>query len=664
MVFFVLLLGGCLLIGLLSGNKSPSGEDVSSPPKDPSPPPSPRDTSASSDKVLPVEDVNKINLIQVIPSSCYLTPSEERIFKVTATNKMGAEVNPGLIQWQATGGSIDSQGKLTVDPRSKGTFKVTAISHVDNLTCLVNYTVLPKLTNIEIITTKEIVIPGQEVSLELRCTDQAQAGINIEEQPIWSTTNGEISSKRKLVVDLPNRIVYVTAKIIGLEAKTMIRVGARPQKVVDPIYPINIPSPTATPTATPTPAVNTIPTVTPTQDNISIPIVYNHYPEDELSTNEPEQIKESSRLVALEIDAPELFFLKPSQERVFTALGIDQFGEYIDPGKILWRATGGKIDSQGKLIVENDAKGSFRVTAISINGKISQNRLRQNLLLIKISFKIFSWVLSHKKVIKDTASYFIQEFCDSEVLVNEILPEIDTDTINGLLTVLVFDDIKDWVIESGINIIISYLDKFIALCFKPDCTSLIYSVDYVVLPELQKLIIHPSNIQIEPGTTVDFQLLGVDQKGDKIDINRKVKWKANGGSIDRKGKLTVNSKSQGIYEVRAIVGNSLNVSANYTVLLRSSKSTDSSQLLNLEPKQQDEKLEPSLSANVGEIYLVDPESFSTSNQSTSPDLKQQDPESKAFWRTTNGTIYSAEVGSLPTFILYLPSRQVPDQNSN
>ena len=382
-IFFVLLLGGCLLISLLSGDKSQSGKDVSSPPKDPSPPPPQKDTSPSIDKVLAVEDLNKINLIQIIPSSCYLSTREERIFKVKATNKMGAEINPGLIQWQATGGAIDSQGKLIVDPRSKGTFKVTAISRVDNLTCSANYTVLPKLTNIEIITTKETVIPGQEVYLELRGTDQTHTEINIEGQPIWSTTTGKISSKRKLVVDLPNRIVYITAKISGLEAKTTIRVGERPQKVVDPIYPIDIPNPS--------------PKTTPTQDKISIPIVYDHYPEDELSTNEPEQIKESSRLVALEIDAPELLFLKPSQERVFSVHGIDQFGEYIDPGNILWRATGGKIDSQGKLIVENNAKGSFRVTAISSNTKISHHRLRQNLLLIKISLKIFSWVLSHKK---------------------------------------------------------------------------------------------------------------------------------------------------------------------------------------------------------------------------------------------------------------------------
>lgn len=427
--------------------------------------------------------IDEADEIEIIPEFCYLIPSEEKIFEVKATNTMGEDVALRLIQWQALGGAIDSQGKLIVDPRSKGTFHITATSRTNLLTCSASYTVLPKLTSIEIITTKEIVIPGQEVYLELRGTDQTGAEINIQGQPIWSTTSGEIISKSKLVVDLPNQIVYIMAEIGGLEAKTTIRVGERPHQVVNPIYPIDIPN--SSPKITPTPTINLTPTITSTQDKISIPIVSDHYSKDELSTNEPEQIKESSRLVALEIDAPDLIFLKPSQEQVFSAHGIDQFGEHIDPGKILWRATGGAIDSQGKLIVENDAKGSFQVTAISSNAKVSQNRLRQNLLLIKISLKIFSWVLSHKKFLKDTASYFIQEFCDSEMLVNEIFPEIDTSKIDGLLTVLVLDDIKDWVIEAVVNIIIDYLDKFISICFVEDFDPLVCYKSYIVLPEVE-----------------------------------------------------------------------------------------------------------------------------------------------------------------------------------
>jgi hypothetical protein len=162
-----------------------------------------------SKNTSPSEGIDEADELEIIPEFCYLTPSEEKIFEVKATNTMGEDVSPKQIHWQALGGVIDSQGKLIVDPQSKGTFLVTATSRADRLTCSTNYTVLPKLTSIEIITTKEIVIPGQDVYLELRGTDQAGAEINIEGQPIWSTTSGEIISKRKLVVDLPNRIVYI-----------------------------------------------------------------------------------------------------------------------------------------------------------------------------------------------------------------------------------------------------------------------------------------------------------------------------------------------------------------------------------------------------------------------------------------------------------------------
>jgi energy-coupling factor transporter transmembrane protein EcfT len=228
------------------------------------------------------------------------------------------------------------------------------------------------------------------------------------------------------------------------------------------------------------------------ENNLSLIYDSGNYEDDDLCLKQEyiitfpaTKIVEPSRLVALEIDAPDLIFLKPNQEQLFTVHGIDQFGKHIDPGNILWRATGGTIDSQGRLIVENDIKGSFRVTAISSNAKISQHRLRQNLLLIRTSLKIFSWVLSHKRFVKDAASYFIQDFCDSEVFVNQILPDIDTSNIDGLLTILVFDDIKDWVIEAIVNVVIDCLDKFISLCFVEDFNPLVCSISYVVLPELK-----------------------------------------------------------------------------------------------------------------------------------------------------------------------------------
>jgi hypothetical protein len=274
--------------------------------------------------------------------------------------------------------------------------------------------------------------------------------------------------------------------------------------------------------------------------------------------------------------------------------------------------------------------------------------------------------------------------------VDEIFPSIDTSNIDGILTVLILDNVKELIIDAAINKVINYLEKFIALCFEEEHIPLICSVDYVVLPKLQRLIIQSFDLNIKPRESLNFQLIGIDQQGDKIESEQKVNWKATGGSIDRKGKLTVNSKSQGVYKVRAIVGNSLNVSANYNVLPKSSDLTTllrlanpdlkqqetesksswsatggeiysaevenistSPQLINPDLKQQETESKSSWSATGGEIYSAEVENISTSPQLINPGLKQQDTESKAFWSAKGGKIYSAEIGSLPTFIFYI-----------
>jgi hypothetical protein len=48
----------------------------------------------------------------------------------------------------------------------------------------------------------------------------------------------------------------------------------------------------------------------------------------------------------------------------FTAVGLDQYGNRIDTGKISWETTGGKIDQNGNFTADHNAKGTFKVTAM------------------------------------------------------------------------------------------------------------------------------------------------------------------------------------------------------------------------------------------------------------------------------------------------------------
>jgi energy-coupling factor transporter transmembrane protein EcfT len=322
----------------------------------------------------------------------------------------------------------------------------------------------------------------------------------------------------------------------------------------------------------------------------NLPQIYDsdNYEDDELCLKQEyiitfpvTKIVEPSRLVALEIDVPDLIILKNGQERVFTVFGIDQLGVHIDPGQILWSATGGKIDSQGKLIVNAEAKGHFKIVATSYHAKISRYNSLKTILMIKISLKIFSFILSKKRFIKDVISYFIQEFCSSKIEINDnLLPESEWD-ITEILSVLIFDNIKDWVIEAVVNIIIDYLDKFISLCFVDDFDPLVCYKTYIVLPELKsqeslKVIETVANSfgtlsnndilaelrririvsyhkRMNSGNAIRFKLLGVDQNGKRILIKAPIVWETTDGQISSTGRLILNNLND-IIQVTATVG--------------------------------------------------------------------------------------------------------------
>lgn len=295
---------------------------------------------------------------------------------------------------------------------------------------------------------------------------------------------------------------------------------------------------------------------------------------------------ETKSLYRLEVSSSSFFFLAPNQGEIFKIKGFNKLGNEIDPGLINWQAEGGDINNAGKLIVASTAKGIFKVTATSVANNLScsvtytvmpkltsikitplhQHNLFRKLLVIKISFTIFSWIISQKKFIKDIASYCVQELFSLEIAANEDLFSVSENNAVDSLNILISDSIKDWVIEAVVNIIIDYLDKFISLCFNEDFDPLVCSKSYIVLPELKKLVICPANIDVRPRDTIDFQLIGLDQKGLEIKIERKVSWKATGGQISDSGRLIVYPNSQGSFIVRATIGNRLDTSIKYNVL--------------------------------------------------------------------------------------------------
>lgn len=547
-----------------------------------------RKTSKFSDTDKISDETKNLYRLEISYSSLLLTPNQGEIFKIKGFNKLGNKIDPGLINWQAEGGDINNAGKLIVASTAKGIFKVTATSVANNLSCSVIYEVIPKLTSIKITPPHQTVPAGESISFKLVGIDQTGDIVSIKMQPVWSTSIGEIDSTGKLVVNQPNQIAYISARISGLEANAIVNIKNNSQTVllqetppsvldINPIYPeakISTPSfsncpsqnnsfPCSDNTFLSNEVIISSDSLAVTDSNCTSP---EKYIIPVLDTNKINSNIEVSKLVALEIEAPDFIILKPGQEQVFIVNGIDQFGKYIYPGKIFWKAAGGKIDSQGRLIVENDAKGNFEITAISAHAKTSGYDSSRKLLLIKISFTIFSWIISQKKFIKDIASYFAQELFSLRIEADENLFSVSENNAIDYLNILISDSLKDWVIEAVVNIIIDYLDKFISLCFKEDFDPLVCSKYYIVLPELKKLVICPNNIHVRPRDTIDFQLIGLDQKGLKINIERKVSWRATGGHISDSGRLIIGLNSQGSFTVTATIANILDASTKYNVL--------------------------------------------------------------------------------------------------
>lgn len=142
-----------------------------------------------------------------------MAPNQVNIFKIKGFNKLGNKIDPGLINWQAEGGDINNAGKLIVASTAKGIFKVTATSVANNLSCSVTYTVMPKLTSIKITPPHQTVPSGESISFKLIGIDQTGEIVSIKTQPVWSTSIGEIDSTGKLVVNQPNQIAYIAARI-------------------------------------------------------------------------------------------------------------------------------------------------------------------------------------------------------------------------------------------------------------------------------------------------------------------------------------------------------------------------------------------------------------------------------------------------------------------
>lgn len=100
-----------------------------------------------------------------------------------------------------------------------------------NLSDSIDYIVLPELRKIQFINPPSSIKSGDRVQLKVIGLDQARDTLDIQNQIIWSTTSGKISSQGVFIVndDIDHVIITATVKknnIQAIEAKIKIRVKA------------------------------------------------------------------------------------------------------------------------------------------------------------------------------------------------------------------------------------------------------------------------------------------------------------------------------------------------------------------------------------------------------------------------------------------------------
>src|SRR5947209_20409938 len=82
-----------------------------------------------------------------------------------------------------------------------------------------------------------------------------------------------------------------------------------------------------------------------------------------ITAEEAKKHVEPPRLATLAV-SPAQATVEPGKKQTFTAKGLDQHGRDIDPGQVVWTATGGAVDADGVFQAGSD-EGIFLVTAMA-----------------------------------------------------------------------------------------------------------------------------------------------------------------------------------------------------------------------------------------------------------------------------------------------------------
>ena len=253
----------------------------------------------------------------------------------------------------------------------------------------------------------------------------------------------------------------------------------------------------------------------------------------------------------LEISPQKIVKLQPDECQKFTAIGIDQYGNRIDTGKISWETTGGKIDQSGNFTAASNAKGTFKVTANVT--EISESGVRAKLLILgiymRLLYRVFSFVNSTPSnfILKSAVELIKSNFTTGQQ--TEQAENTETDFTNEETEILGFD-IEAWLQKNIFKIVARILDLAGELFI--NAAKISASVEVIVVPVLRRLEIYPKEVQLKLNQNLTFRAKGFDQQGDLM-MPGKIIWRATNGNINSEGKF-IAGKSIGQVTITANLG--------------------------------------------------------------------------------------------------------------
>ena len=326
----------------------------------------------------------------------------------------------------------------------------------------------PELRRLKLFQSKTTIKSGETIQFQVAGLDRFDNQIEISDCISWSATAGEIDSTGLFSFDsIDDVLVTVTAKVSEIEATAKVN--------IENIYELLAPP----------------------------------------------------KLKYLKV-IPDCICLKPEEEQVFTALGFDRHDNPIDCGEVIWLATGGMIDQDGKLIVSNNAKGIYQVTATSKNTAKHSAVVKTTLLTLGVSTRILSWAIANEEFFYDVLAPLLNLTNDDDSL-------SETDAL-----------VQEWIIEIGRRRIAKLIKKASNLSFKEAFSNLSDSIDYIVLPELRKIeFVNPPS-KVKQGDRIQFNTIGFDQAGDKLNVQDEIIWTATSGLIDSQGIFIADSNANSV----------------------------------------------------------------------------------------------------------------------